>query len=155
MYRVFVLTVALLGSLLIATMLQGCGDSGVARAAGTYEIDKAAIKAELQKEIDKIEDPNEKYMTTTVLQGIDSMPSMTFTLGKDGTLEATTVVMGMTDTAKGNWSISGSTVTFRMTETGANDPDEMTGTLKGDRIELNALEGEDMPFRMIFKRKKA
>ncbi len=155
MFRVLVLTVALLGSLLIASMLQGCGDSGVARAAGTYEIDKAAIKAELQKEIEKIEDPNEKYMATNILGGIDGMPSMTFTLAKDGTLEATTVMMGMTDTAKGNWSISGSTVTFRMTETGTNDPDEMTGTLKGDRIELNAPEGEETPFKLIFKRKKA
>lgn len=155
MIRTITITLAILCSLITATLLQGCGDSGVAKAAGTYELDRDAIKAELQKEIEKIDDPSEKYMATNILGGIDDMPLMTFVLAKDGTLEATTVMMGMTDTAKGNWSISGSTVTFRMTDTGENDPDEMTGNLKGERIELNPPDGEEMPFKMIFKRKKA
>src|SRR5690606_22113536 len=97
----------------------------------------------------------EKYEATVVLGGLDAFPSMSFVLAEDGTLEAKTVMMGMTDTAKGHWSISGSTVTFRMTETGAGGPDEMTGTLKGDSLELNPPDGADMPFRMIFTRKKA
>lgn len=155
MFRVFGLTVALLGSLLIVSMLQGCSESGTAKAVGTYELDKTAIKAELQKEIERIEDPTEKYEATVRLGGIDDFPAMSFVLAADGTLEAKTVMMGMTDTAKGNWSISGSTVTFRMTETGATDPDEMTGTLKGDSLELNPPDGQEMPFRMIFTRKKA
>lgn len=154
MIRTLTITFAVLSALITASLLQGCG-SPTAKAAGTYTLDKAAIKAELQKKIESIEDPSEKYEATVRLGGIDDFPTMSFVLAEDGTLEAKTVMMGMTDTTKGSWSISGSTVTFRMTDTGANDPDEMTGTLRGDSIELNSPNGEEMPFRMIFTRTKA
>lgn len=155
MTTLFMRSLALVAMLAAVLMLHGCGDSAVTKAAGTYELDKPAMKAAMQAKIDRMEDQTEKFMATGILRGIDTLPSMTFVLKADGSFEATTVMMGMVDTSKGNWSVKGSTVTFRMAETGQDDPDQMTGTLTGNRIELNPPDEADAPFRLVFQRKKA
>lgn len=155
MFRFATLTLVLLCSVLTTSLLQGCGDSATSRAAGTYELDRAAIKSALQAKIDETDDPTEQYMNTQFMQGIDEMPMMTFTLSKDGTFEATSELGSGDDDASGTWTLEDSTITFEMTETDTGDPDRMTGTLTGDTIKLNPPDGEMMPFNLLFKKKKA
>ncbi len=153
MTRSFALVAALLFTVLTTALLQGCGSS-TAKAAGTYELDKEAMKASMQAEIDKIEDEGEKMMAGMMMGMVDGM-TMTFVLNEDGTVDASTTVMGQVDSAKGTWTLKGSTITFTMTETDAGDPETMTGTLKGDSIELNSPDEDEMPFNLVFNKKKA
>ncbi|MFI4854282.1 MAG: hypothetical protein ACIAQF_04790 [Phycisphaerales bacterium JB065] len=153
MTRQFALIVALLGALFTTALLQGCGSSS-AKAVGTYELDKEAMKAAVQAEVDQTEDPMEKMGKSMMLGMLDSL-SMTFELKADGTFDGTSTMMGETDTVKGNWSLKGSTITFKMSETDPGDPEEMTGTLSGGTITLIPPDDEDAPFNLIFHKKKA
>ncbi len=150
MFRHTTLILTLLTSLLMLTSLQGCGKSPMAKAAGTYELDKEAVKTAMQAEIEKIEDPMEKSMASGALGMVDAM-SMTMTLNADGTATAATTGMPGAGTASGTWTLEGSTITITMAQEGEN-PDTISGTLSGDVITLSPPE-EEMPFDMVFKRK--
>lgn len=155
MTRSFLIVASLLSALLCAAMLQGCGDATPSSAVGVYELDKAAMKASMQAEIDKIEDPMEKMGASMAMSFMDSM-SMTIDLKADGTVEAVTnVPMGGTDSARGTWSMKGSAITFKMTHTDEGDPEEMTGTLKGGTLELTTPDEAEMPYNLVFNKKKA
>lgn len=153
MFRVFGLTVALMGLFLIASMLQGCGDSAVSKAAGTYELDTAAMRTSMQAEIDKIEDQMEKMGASMMLGMIGEM-SITITLNADGTANGVMVMAGEEDPATGSWTLEGNAISITMTPEGESTAETMTGTFEGDTIRLDAP-GEEMPFQMIFKRKAA
>jgi len=154
MFRVFGLTVALLGCLLIASMLQGCGDSGTAKVAGTYELDKTAMKAAMQAEIDGIEDDMEK-MGAAMMLGMIDMMSITITLNEDGSANGLMVMGGDEDPATGSWTLNGKAISITLAPEGDSNPETMSGTFDGDTIRLDAPEEEEMPFQMVFTRKAA
>ena len=153
MFRVVILTVALVCSMFAVSLLQGCSESvsAEARVAGTYELDAAAVKAAMQAEIDQIEDEMEKMGASMMMGMIDSM-SITLTLNEDGTANGEMSMMGEATPASGTWTIDGDNITVTMAAEG-DAPEAMSGTVDGDTIRLSADdENADMPFDLVFVR---
>jgi hypothetical protein len=140
----------LLCSMFVISMLQGCGESATARAAGTYELDTTAMKAAVQAEIDSMEDEMEKMAAGMMLGMLDGM-SMTLTLNEDGTASGVVVMNGEEDPATGTWTLDGDSISITM-ESEDTAAEEMTGTLEGDTIRLSNP-GDEMPFDMVFNRR--
>lgn len=151
MLRSMTLFFALLCCVAITSLLQGCGDSGTAKAAGTYELDTAAMRTSLQAELDKIEDPMER-MGASMMLGMLSEMSMTITLNADGTASGVVVMAGEEDPATGNWTLTGNNISITMGSEGESNPETMSGTYEGDTIRLDAP-GDEMPVQMVLKRK--
>ncbi len=151
MLRSMTLYFALLCCVAITSLLQGCGDSGVAKAAGTYELDTAAMRTAMQAEIDKIEDPMER-MGASMMLGMLGEMSMTITLNADGTASGVVVIAGEEDPATGNWTLTGNNISITMGSEGESNPETMSGTYEGDTIRLDAP-GDEMPVQMVLKRK--
>jgi len=149
MIRTALLTIALLCAVFLTSMLQGCGDSSEASAAGTYSLDKAAMKTALQAEIDSIEDPMEKMGASMMLGMIDEM-SMTLSLNQDGTASGVFVMADEEENVYGNWTLTGSNISISLAPEG-DTPETMAGTFNGDTIRLSDPD-DDTPFQMVFKR---
>lgn len=161
MIRTALVRVTLLISLFGFAVVGGCGDSkdsgdgartpaaATLNAAGTYSLDKEAVKAAMQAEIDKIEDPMEK-MGASMMLGMIDMMSITITLNEDGTATGTMAMGGDEDPASGSWTLDGNVISITMASEG-DSPETMTGTFDGDTIRLSDADDE-MPFQMVFKR---
>jgi len=150
MIRTALLTITLFCAVFLTSMLQGCGDSSEASAAGTYELDKAAMKTALQAEIDSIEDPMEKMGASIMLDMIDAM-SITLTLNQDGTASGVFLMGEDEDRASGNWTLTGSDISIALASEEGDTPETMAGTFNDDTIRLSDPD-EDSPFQMIFTR---
>ena len=144
-------SVAVVIALLGLALVHGCGPTPEEKAAGTYALDKENIKQAAAAEAEKAPD-EEKAQLEMALSMIDSM-SMTLTLSADGSATSSMSMMGQTQSTTGTWKISGATVTLTMTEEGET-PESVTGTLKGDTLELSPPEDSDMPFKMVFRKQK-
>ncbi len=155
MIRIATLTMVLLCSVLITSLLQGCGDSGTAKAVGTYELDTAAMKTAMLAEIENTEDENEKMALGSML-GIIDATSMTITLNEDGT--ASVVMSGPMavdddeEHDSGTWTLTDQDISITMTSEGDDTSETITGTLEGDTIRLSSPDDE-MPFDMVFNRR--
>jgi hypothetical protein len=146
--------IVLVLSVLSATFLGGCGNS----VAGTYELDKTAVKTAAEAEIKKKQaenpnDPSAAMAASFMLGMIDSM-NFTMTLNDDGSASVVTNAMGQSKTATGTYTVSGSKITLSVAERG-QQPNSVTGSVSGDTITLHPPEGEEVPFDMIFKKTKA
>jgi hypothetical protein len=136
-------------------LLAGCGKSQEARLAGTWALDKEVVKEAMLAEIAALEDPAQREVMELgmAMMGaamLDSM-DMTLTLNADGTAESTTVIMGETETVRGRWSARGNNLRIEMTEEGETDGIE--ARLDGDVLELFPPESEEMPFRLVLRRR--
>jgi hypothetical protein len=134
--------------------LAGCGASA-ASVAGTYELDKEAVKAAARAEIETQKDSEEQdemaeFGNVMMLGMIDSM-AMTLTLNADGTAQIVTRMMGNADTARGTWKLDGKTITISAAAEG-EELTAMKGTVDGDTITMQP-DDEDMPFAPVFKKK--
>src|SRR5690606_4015002 len=133
----------------LALVLQGC-ESAEEVAAGTYTLDKESIKASLQKEIDSEGGQGNPMAAAMAQQMIESM-TMTLTLDADGTASSNMSMMGQTQNASGTWKIDGDSVSITMAEDGG-EPSTATGKLDGDTLEMQPEGGDEMPFKMIFRK---
>lgn len=145
----------LVASMFCVASLASCGPS-TSSVAGTYELDKVAVKAAMQAEIDKQkesgeEDPMAGFGAAMAMGMIDSM-SITMTLNADGTATMLMQMMGDTESAKGTWTLDGNKITVTAAAEGET-PEPATGTVSGDIITLKMPESGDQPFDMVFKKK--
>jgi hypothetical protein len=138
--------------LLCAATLPGCTDPK-AKAAGTYEVDKAAIKAAAEAEIKAKGENDPDSMGAAMMLGMIDAMVMTMTLNVDGTAKMQTSVMGQTDTESGTFTISGKTITIRVASEGES-AEPLTGTISDDTITLNPPKDQEMPFDLVFRKKK-
>lgn len=153
MNRRSTLVAAMFIALLCAVTLPGCSDPKAA-AMGSYDVDKAAIKAAAEAEIkSKGENSQESMGAAMMLAMIDDM-AMTLTLNADGTASMMQSAMGQSNTSSGTWTISGKTITIMAAPPGQT-PEAITGTLSGDTITIKPPKGEQMPFDLVFKKRKA
>jgi|GEM_PF-4075398 len=150
------LTIAMLGVVLLgAGLLQACGKSPELGHAGTWELDIQVVKDAMMAEIGEIEDPAERqameFGMAMLGSGMLDAMNMTLTLNPDGTASSTTSMMGESDTVHGTWSARGDHLTIEMTQDGESD--SISAVVEGDTLELIPPEGEDMPFRMIMRKR--
>lgn len=149
MPRQFSLRLSLFLALLTLILLPGC-ESAMDRAAGSYDLDKTQVKAAMQKEIDKLEDPAEKAQMSMMMGMIDAF-SMTLTLNADGTATGEMGMGGDSQDATGTWTINGDQVSVTLAAEG-EEPETMSGTLSGDTLKFDPPEEEDVPFDLVFTR---
>ena len=142
-------TVLTIATLLLGTMLLPACSKSEPSIAGTYTLEKDAVKAALREEINAIEDPEERMMAQMVLGFIDSL-EMSITLNDDKTASAVTRAMNTTDTATGTWSRSGENITITLAPPDL-EPQSMRGTIRNDTLELHSPETEDVNYRLIFR----
>jgi hypothetical protein len=142
----------LLVSFLSMALLSGCGGS----VAGTYDMDKVAVKAAAEAEIKKQQekDPNNPMaaMGSGMVMGMIDAMTFTLTLNEDGTASMVISGMGPAETTTGNYKVDGSNITLTMTEKGGS-PESITGTVSGDTIRLKPPKADDMPFDLVFKKR--
>ncbi len=177
MRRVIFLMAALAGLTLGAGMLAGCAKpesakpaAGVAPASapasaparipavgpvGTWQLDNQVVKDAMMADIAAIEDPEERQamelgMAMLGAGMIDEM-SMILSLNADGTASSTTSMMGDSETVHGSWTASGNMLTIEMEQDGQSDA--VAARVDGDTLELIPPEGEELPFRMIMRRR--
>lgn len=143
-------TLLAFATLTLAAMLLPACSKAEPSIAGTYTLEKDAVKAALREEINTIEDPEEKFMAQMVLGFIDSL-EMSITLNDDKTASAVTRAMNTTDTATGTWSRSGENITITLAPPDI-EPQAMRGTIRNDTLELHPPETEDVNYRLIFRR---
>jgi hypothetical protein len=141
--------------LLLAGGLQACGKSPTMTHAGTWELDIQVVKDAMEAEIARIEDPEERQamelgMAMIGAGMLDAM-NMTLVLNPDGTASSTTSLLDESQTVHGTWSQDGDNLTIRMTED--EQTDSVSAVVTGDTLELLPPEGEDMPFRMIMRKR--
>lgn len=140
--------------LLAVAPLQGCGQPTESRHAGTYELDKSLMLAEMEAGIAAIEDPAERQAMemgmAMIGAGMLDMLHMTITLNPDGTASSTSTMMGQSETVLGKWSARGDAVTIEMSDEGQSEA--VDGRITGDTLELFPPEGEEVPFRMVLTR---
>jgi hypothetical protein len=155
MNRNTLFTPALAVMFLAAGLLQGCGQSAESKHAGTYELDKAVIMEDMEATIAAIEDPEEREgmeMGMAMMgAGMLDMMQMSITLNADGTASSTSLMMGETETVTGTWSARGDQVRIEMVQDGQTEA--VSGKITGDLLELIPPEDEDIPFRMVLKKK--
>lgn len=150
MTRYAISRITLVVALLSLVCLPGCGKSPEARAAGTYELDKQAMKDAVQAEIDQIEDPMER-MGASMMMGMFDMFSVTITLNADGTASGISEMAGESEYVSGTWTLTDNRISLTLAEEG-EEPETMTGILDGDTIRIETPDEEEMPFDMIFRR---
>ena len=92
-----------------------------------------------------------RSLAVAMMQGMIDAMQMTLVLNADGTASSDLSMMGQNEKTTGTWSISGETITLNLADEGV-EPEPVTGTLRGDRLEIHAQDDE-MPVNMIFKRK--
>lgn len=142
-------------TLLAGGLLQACGQPAESKHAGVYELDKDVIMDAMQADIAAIADPDERQAMEMGMAmmgaGMFDVMNMTLTLDADGTASSTTSMMGETETVTGRWSAAGDTVTIEMVDHG--EPEAITGKITGDSLELHPPDGEEMPFRLVLKRR--
>ena len=135
--------VSLVLCLTVVVMLQACGSN----PAGTYVLDKEAIKVAARAEMEKSDDEAGQIGGEMALGMIDAM-NMTITLNADGTAEGSISMMGQTDKATGTWTLDGDKISVTMAGEGES-PQTMSGTWNGDTIELS--DGEQ-PYPIVLKK---
>jgi hypothetical protein len=153
----FPLAMAMLLSIfLIAAPIQGCGQQATPSAhAGTWELDIQVVKDAMMAEIAEMEDSEEREamelgMAMIGAGMLDTM-SMVLRLNPDGTASSTSTMMGESDTVHGSWSAEGDRLTIQMTQDGESD--SVSAVVEDDTLELLPPEGEEMPFRMIMRKR--
>jgi hypothetical protein len=150
------LPLAVLAALLLgAATLQGCGQPEVSRHAGTWDLDTQVVKDAMLAEIASIENEEERQamelgMAMMGAELIDAM-NMTLVLSPDGTASSTTSIMGESETVYGSWSASGDMLTIQMEQDGQSEA--VAARVSGDTLELLPPEGEEMPFRMVMRKR--
>ena len=149
--RSTVLAIMLL-ALLSAATLGGCSDPK-AKAAGTYDVDKVALKAAAQAHVKAKGENSPEGQNAAMMAGMIDAMSITLTLNADGTASMISAMMGQSQTATGTWTISGSAITITASKAG-EAPETVTGTVSGDTITLKPPKGEDMPFDLVMKKRK-
>ena len=155
MKRHFQAMAMLAAVMLLAGGLQACGKSPTMTHAGTWELDIQVVKDAMEAEIARIEDPEERQamelgMAMIGAGMLDAM-NMTLVLNPDGTASSTTRLLDESQTVQGTWSQDGDTLTIRMTE--GEQSDTVSAVVDGDTLELLPPEGEDMPFRMLMRKR--
>lgn len=136
---------------LSAVILTAC--SGSANVAGTYEIDKEAMKQGMA-EAAKTADPNEPgaEFAASMMQGMIDNMSITLTLETNGSAKIVTQMMGQSDTATGTWTLDGKTISITAGVEG-KDAATMKGTVSGSTITMHPEKDQGMPSNMVFKKK--
>jgi hypothetical protein len=155
MKRHFQAMAMLAAVMLLAGGLQACGKSQTMTHAGTWELDIQVVKDAMEAEIAQIEDPEERQamelgMAMIGAGMLDAM-SMTLVLNPDGTASSTTSLLDESQTVHGTWSQDGDSLIILMTE--GEQSDSVSAVVDGDTLELLPPEGEEMPFRMIMRKR--
>lgn len=147
---------ALLLTLFCIAHVSGCGASE-SSVAGTYELDKeavrAAAKAEMEKQAAAEDDDDMAAFGATMMLGMIEQMSMTLTLNEDGTAAAVMTMTGETENATGTWSLDGGNISITLAAEG-EQPDTATGTVEGDTITMASTGDDDMPFNLVFRKKQ-
>lgn len=148
-----------LGSLVACLCLVGCGGKAGASAAGTYELDRVAMKATLVNEILKHMPEAARAEAKVVASAEETAKeqaasmSMTSVLKTDGTWVSTGSMAGQEVTAKGTWTLEGSELLLITTEQDGkkeSKPETNKATLEGDVL---TIQPEGAPFQIKLNRK--
>lgn len=156
MKRILVTLVASAILLPGAMALHGCHKASAPRHAGTWELDTQLMKDAMVTDIAAIEDPEERramemgmaVMGSAMLEQL----SMTLTLNPDGSASITSAMMGDSETLHGTWSAAGNLLAIVMEQDGESQA--ASARVDGDTLELLPPDADDMPFRMIMRRRE-
>lgn len=130
-------------------LITGCGASPMERVAGTYDIDRATVKKDIQAQIDAATDDMQKAQLSFALGMIDDM-GFSITLDANGTASASVVMMEQNSTATGTWTLNGDAIAITMKGENEATASTVNGTVSGDRITLNPSDDQPMPVGMTF-----
>jgi hypothetical protein len=156
MNRLTLPTAVLSAIILGAGLLPGCGQEAASSShAGVWELDIQVVKDAMMAEIEAMEDSAEREAMelgmAMIGSGMLDTMSMVLVLNPDGTASSTSTMMGESDTVHGTWSAKGDLLTIEMTEGGESD--SVSALVDDDTLELLPPEGEEMPFRMIMRKR--
>jgi hypothetical protein len=143
------------GSAPASAAAQAPASAVAAGPVGTWQLDNQVVKDAMMADIAAIEDPEERQamelgMAMMGAGMIDEMV-MILALEPDGSASSTTSMMGDSETVHGKWSTSGEMLIIEMEQDGASEA--IAARIDGDTLELIPPEGEEMPFRMIMRRR--
>ena len=146
------LLLLMIASMMCASLLTACGDPMEA-AAGTYEMDRDAVKAAAKAHIEaEAKDDAAATLGAGMMMAMIDATSMTMILDADGTATMKTNMPGQAESATGTWERSGKSITLTVASEGEK-PEPVTGTIDGDTITLRPAEKDEMPFPLVFKKK--
>lgn len=139
-----------------ALALHGCGKASAPDHAGTWELDTAVMKDAMVAEIAAIEDPEERRAMERGMAMMGAamfeQMNMTLTLNPDGTASSTSAMHGESETVRGKWSAQGNMLVIEMEQDGKSEA--VSARVDGDTLELLPPEEEEVPFRMILRKRK-
>jgi hypothetical protein len=132
---------------LALSLLTACGGASAAGAAGTYQLDKAALKQAALAEVPAAEkdSPAAKMMG----EMFDKM-DITLDLKADGSATMTSKGMGADSTETGTWKLEGDKLTMTKKEGGKEE--SQTGTYANGTLTMEMAE-DGQKMKMVFKRK--
>jgi len=121
-------------TLISALCLTACGGS----PAGTYELDKAGMKAEVEAQVAaNPDDPSAAMAAAMIGPMLDSL-DITLTLNPDGSAEMRMAMMGQTESESGSWTGGGDRLTLSF------GGDAKTVTWTSGRITLEGPDGREL-----------
>jgi hypothetical protein len=119
----------------LVVSLVGCGGS----PAGTYEIDKTAMRAKAEAEIAANPNPQMAEMAREMIDPMLDSLHATLTLSDDGGASMDLSMMGQSRKMVGTWSASGDTVTLNWD--GGNSG---TAVIDGGNLRVRSPSGEEL-----------
>ncbi|MDP7030304.1 MAG: hypothetical protein QF733_08800 [Phycisphaerales bacterium] len=123
-----------LAALVAALCLTACGGS----PAGTYELDKAGMKAEIEEAVAaNPDDPSAAMAASMIGPMLDSL-DVTLTLHSNGSAEMRMAMMGRVESQSGTWTSGGDRLTLSF------NGDTKTATWSDGRITLAGPDGRDL-----------
>ncbi len=165
--RTFAIALLLTTSLFAAGCGGDSGGGGGGGPAGTYVMDTAAMKPEIEKMMGPMmemakkalemmpEDQRAKAQKEMDAKSADMMKEFNFTvtLNGDGTFAVVGATEGKKDQARGTWKLDGTTLSITTTHERGKEqenPETIQGTLKNGVIRMRPE--KDMPFDLVFKK---
>ncbi len=121
-------------ALLAALLLPACGGS----PAGTYELDKEGMRAEVEAEVAANPDDAAAAMAASMIGPMLDSLEVTLTLEADGRANIQMGMMGQSESKSGTWTGGGDQLTLSF------NGDAKTAMWDGDRITLPGPNGREL-----------
>lgn len=132
---------------MLVGLISGCGASPMEKVAGTYNIDREAVKKDLQARIDASTDDMQKAQLSFALGMIDEM-GFAIMLAANGTVSARVSMMEQESTANGTWTLNGDAISITLKGENEATGNTIHGTVSGNTIMLSPTSDQPMPVGM-------